>query len=115
MSMELRECLFQRGFLLVRGIRFTLPFRETITIGSGLVPRMPRSTPLLRRGALLIRGLWLRDENVGPGSAAQRQARCTASGTRCSCSPNGAVQAVVLKLDFRKSVAPGAGGTGWER
>ena len=79
------------------------------------MPRMLRSTPLLRRGALLIRGLWLRDGNVGPGSAAQRQARCTASGTRCSCSPNGAVQSVVLKLDFRKSVPAGAGGTGSER
>jgi hypothetical protein len=69
------------------------------------VPRMLRSTPLLRRGALLIRGLWLRDGNPGPGSAAQRQARCTASGTQRCCSPNGAVQAVVLKLDFRKSGA----------
>ena len=29
------------------------------------MPRMLCSTPLLRRGALLIWGLWLRDGNVG--------------------------------------------------
>src|SRR5664279_2415972 len=39
---------------------------------------MLRSAPLLRRGALRIRG----PEDVGPGSAEQREERCTASGTR---------------------------------
>jgi hypothetical protein len=37
---------------------------------------MLRGAPLLRRGALLIRG------RNGPGSAEQREERCTASGTR---------------------------------
>src|SRR5712672_3086671 len=36
-----------------------------------LVPRMLRSAPHLRRGALLVRGPWLYE--VGPGSAAHRQ------------------------------------------
>jgi hypothetical protein len=35
---------------------------------------MLRSAPRLRRGALLIRGPWLRNASVGPGSAEQREA-----------------------------------------
>ena len=41
---------------------------------------MLRSAPLLRRGALLIRGPSNLD--IGPGSAKQREERCIASGTR---------------------------------
>jgi hypothetical protein len=37
------------------------------------VPRMLRSTPLLRRGALLIRGPYVISGGVGPGSAEQRK------------------------------------------
>ena len=43
---------------------------------------MLRSAPRLRRGALLIRGPWLHNEGVGPGSAEQRKKRCAESGTR---------------------------------
>jgi hypothetical protein len=39
----------------------------------------------LRRGALLIRGP-LASADMGPGSAEQREGRCTASGTRGICS-----------------------------
>jgi hypothetical protein len=47
------------------------------------VPRMLRSAPHLRRGALLVRGPSLsRTQSVGPGSAEHREERCTASGTR---------------------------------
>src|SRR5450432_4928070 len=35
-----------------------------------------------RSDALLVRGPYLHNESVGPGSAAQREERCTASGTR---------------------------------
>src|SRR5450759_1825196 len=42
---------------------------------------MLRNAPYLRRGALLIRGPQL-EKKVGPGSAEQRDGRCTASGTR---------------------------------
>src|ERR1700682_5146755 len=39
-------------------------------------------------GALLIRGPWLHNESVmGPGSAEQREERCTASGTRAHLLP----------------------------
>src|SRR5258708_4564216 len=44
------------------------------------VPRMLRSAPRLRRDALLIRGP-SRATAMGPGSAEQREKRCTASGT----------------------------------
>jgi len=46
------------------------------------VPRTQRSAPLLRRGALLSRGPCGGVGAVGPGSAEQREERCTASGTR---------------------------------
>jgi len=45
------------------------------------VPRMLRNTPLLRRGALLIRSRNEGSACNGPGSAEQREERCTASGT----------------------------------
>ena len=45
------------------------------------VPRMQRITPLLRRDALLIRGRNEGSACNGPGSAEQREERCTASGT----------------------------------
>ena len=48
------------------------------------VPRMLRSTPRLRRGALLIRCPLAAGAVLGPGSAEQREERCTASGTRTS-------------------------------
>src|SRR6202035_2905316 len=57
---------------------FHLPCRP---LADGLVPRMLRGAPRLRRDALLIRGLFAR-LRVGPGSAEQRKGRCTASGTR---------------------------------
>ena len=37
------------------------------------VPRMLRNTPLLRRGALLIRGPYVVGGSLGPGSAEQRK------------------------------------------
>jgi hypothetical protein len=43
---------------------------------------MLRSAPLLRRGALLIRGRNEGSARNGPGSAVHREERCTASGTR---------------------------------
>ena len=43
------------------------------------VPRMLRSVLC---AALLIRGPWLHNVSVGPGSAEQREVRRTASGTR---------------------------------
>ena len=43
---------------------------------------MLRSAPPLRRGALLIRGRNKGSICNGPGSAEQREERCTASGTR---------------------------------
>jgi hypothetical protein len=46
------------------------------------VPRMLRNTSLLRCGALLIRGRNEGSARNGPGSAEQREERCTASGTR---------------------------------
>src|SRR6266436_1339668 len=56
---------------------------------AGRVPRMLRSViSAFTRvfdalcGALLIRGPWPQDASVGPGSAEQREARCTAPGTR---------------------------------
>jgi hypothetical protein len=51
------------------------------------VPRMLRSAPLLRRGALLIRGPCSTPPHIGPGSAAHRTGRCFASpGERCAAS-----------------------------
>ncbi len=43
--------------------------------------RMLRSAPLVWRGALLSRGPLCIPQSVGPGSAEQREERCTASGT----------------------------------
>jgi hypothetical protein len=43
---------------------------------------MLRNAPLLRRGALLIRGRNGLGIGDGPGSAEQREERCTAPGTR---------------------------------
>src|SRR5258708_6881046 len=48
---------------------------------------MLRNAPLLRRGVLLIRGPAQKNESVGPGSAARRKMRCTASGTRALLTP----------------------------
>src|ERR1700692_4974236 len=45
---------------------------------------MRRSASPERRGALLIRGPFALAGFVGPGSAAHREERCTASGTRSS-------------------------------
>ena len=50
------------------------------------VPRMLRSALPLRRGALLIRAPSDHRRFLGPGSAEQREERCTASGTRCAAS-----------------------------
>ena len=67
---------------------------------SSFVPRTQRSAPPLRRGALQSRGPSCK---VGPGSAAQREERCTASGTR------------VLNLApmLYRSAPPLRGGSGW--
>jgi hypothetical protein len=43
-----------------------------------ILPRMLRSAPRLRRGALLRRGPCFELEQMGPGSAEQREERCTA-------------------------------------
>jgi hypothetical protein len=51
------------------------------------VARMLRSAPHLRRGALLIRGRHKLRVCHGPGSAEQREERCTASGTRGNWPP----------------------------
>jgi hypothetical protein len=48
MSVKSGECLFQRRFLLVRAIRFTLPFRETITMAA----RPLRARPVMAAKAL---------------------------------------------------------------
>jgi hypothetical protein len=47
-----------------------------------VVSRMQRSAPPLRRVALLISGPTLASVEIGPGSAEQREGRCTVSGTR---------------------------------
>jgi hypothetical protein len=69
-----------RRFPLVRGIRFTLPFRETITIGADSCPGCCAA----RLRCAADPGAHACAMDVGPGSAEQRQARCTASGTRPS-------------------------------
>ncbi len=65
---------------------------EYLRLDTALVPRMLRSAIsaftrvfdalCLRRAGLLVRGLWLRNKGMGPGSAEQREGRCTASGTQ---------------------------------
>ncbi len=60
--------------------------RRRIRRGGGLVPRSPDAAQraAFRRGALLIRGPDHFDGRAGPGSAARRKGRRTASGTRIS-------------------------------
>src|ERR1700681_4774834 len=50
-------------------------------------------------GALLIRGPWCRMQGMGPGSAEQREERCTASGTReyCFTSSQDEVQTLIVR------------------
>jgi hypothetical protein len=48
----------------------------------GLVPRTRRSAQHLRSGAPLSRGRYEGSIRDGPGSAEQREERCTAPGTR---------------------------------
>ena len=67
---------------LARGIGDAAQFQRH----SRRSPDAARAPPLLRRGALLIRGP-SSCVVLGPGSAEQRKERCTASGTRYTFTP----------------------------
>src|SRR5882724_3876790 len=67
------------------------------------VPRVRRSAPRLRRDALLIRGP-SSNSLMGPGSAEQREKRCTVRDTTtyaASTPHHSAMNSAVALVDFR--------------
>ena len=86
---KIAEALVGCGFPRNRRIRFTVPFRTTITIGRFRAPDAAASARLRASSTRYVFAAWCAADpgptqllHLGPGSAAHREERCAASRTR---------------------------------